>query len=280
MVWHADFIDTYLRPPLETWCSSRVARGLVEPLWTLVRAEAARCDAVFVATRSQQEKLENHGLTNVVRNRFGVAKEYFRPEARDEQLRAHFSGGDPTQKILVAIGRMAVEKHWDVIFDAYEEIARTENVALVVLGDGPEKAQIERRAAALKNVFVRGFEGDRKKLAAILASSDLLLHGCPYETFGLGVAEALACGVSAALPAAGGTLEFQGPGSVVHYPALSAPAAAEAARSLLRQDPRELRSRAVENVTRIRSEREHFAEQLSWYAALKEDRFAAHSSRP
>ena len=42
------------------------------------------------------------------------------------------------------------------------------------------------------------------RLAAALASADVLVHGCPYETFGLGVAEAVACGLPVVVPDARG----------------------------------------------------------------------------
>ena len=46
-------------------------------------------------------------------------------------------------------------------------------------------------ALAPPGVRFVGFETDRATLASALASADVLVHGCPYETFGLGVAEAM-----------------------------------------------------------------------------------------
>ena len=45
-----------------------------------------------------------------------------------------------------------------------------------------------------------GFEKRREALASALASADVLVHGCPFETFGLGVAEAVACGLPVVAP--------------------------------------------------------------------------------
>src|SRR5580692_5494699 len=52
-VWHADFIDTYLRVMLEGHArvSARAASLVLEPIWSMVRRIAARCDATFVAAR-------------------------------------------------------------------------------------------------------------------------------------------------------------------------------------------------------------------------------------
>ena len=53
LVWHADFIDTYLRVTLERRASLRgvAADRVLEPLWAMVRLLAGRCDATFVAAR-------------------------------------------------------------------------------------------------------------------------------------------------------------------------------------------------------------------------------------
>src|SRR3990172_3800705 len=42
--WHADFIDTYLRPVLEQHLPSAIASGVLSPVWVLVRELASRCD--------------------------------------------------------------------------------------------------------------------------------------------------------------------------------------------------------------------------------------------
>jgi glycosyltransferase involved in cell wall biosynthesis len=72
-----------------------------------------------------------------------------------------------------------------------------------IIGVGPELVVLRERAMAMHpNVK---FEGFRDEVASDIARSDLLLHTCPVETFGLVVLEAMAGDVPVLVPDAGGT---------------------------------------------------------------------------
>jgi hypothetical protein len=68
---------------------------------------------------------------------------------------------------------------------------------LIIAGDGPCRAALQRRAGALPITFL-GFVHGRSEVAKLLATSDVSLTLGPHETFGLAALEALA---SAANPA-------------------------------------------------------------------------------
>jgi len=67
---------------------------------------------------------------------------------------------------------------------------------LVVVGDGPLRARLQRQAARLPVDFT-GFISDRHSVAELLASADVALAPGPHETFGLAALESLACGTPA-----------------------------------------------------------------------------------
>src|SRR6201985_518230 len=67
---------------------------------------------------------------------------------------------------------------------------------LVVVGDGPLRARLQRQAARLPVDFT-GFVSDRHSVAELLASADVALAPGPHETFGLAALESLACGTPA-----------------------------------------------------------------------------------
>ncbi|MDT5200869.1 MAG: alpha,6-mannosyltransferase, partial [Mycobacterium sp.] len=67
---------------------------------------------------------------------------------------------------------------------------------LVVVGDGPLRARLQRQAARLPIDFT-GFVSDRHTVAELLASADVALAPGPHETFGLAALESLACGTPA-----------------------------------------------------------------------------------
>ncbi|HEX7476823.1 MAG TPA: glycosyltransferase [Polyangiales bacterium] len=269
-VWHADFIDTYLRTMLERGLPTRAIDGLLEPLWASVRRIAGGCDATIVAARWQVDKLRHHGVPNVVHVPFGVDREQFSTAARDASERAKWLvGAAPNAKLLVGIGRFAVEKRWDVVLDAFEELRRTHAAVLVLYGDGPDRARLEQRCVGRTDVHFPGFVSDRARLATGLASADLLVHGCPFETFGLGVAEAMSTGLPAVVPDAGGAAELVDESCGEHYRAGDAHACAAAIVRALARDPANLREGALRAMAqRVPTVRGHFEQLFALYAEL------------
>jgi alpha-1,6-mannosyltransferase len=274
-VWHADFIDTYLRPFLErgVGLGERTASAWLEPLWRVVRFIASRCDATFVAGRTLEEKLLRHGIPGVVRVPFGVDRGCFSPSAQSDAVRRALLGDGDDRPLLVGMGRFAVEKRWDVVLDAFEELRSETPCTLVLFGDGPERKAIEARAARLSgDLRLMGFEADRRKLASALASADVLVHGCPYETFGFAVAEAMSSGLPAVVPDAGGAAELAEGGWAERYAAGDARACASALRTMLARLRGEGRAhlgeRAARAAERLPTVRAHFEAMFESYARL------------
>jgi alpha-1,6-mannosyltransferase len=255
--WHSDHVGTYIEPAM-----GRLAGALS---WA-PRVLLAPFDATFVAGAAQARKLRAAGVRSVVHVPFGVDVDVFRPSARSAATRRRLVG-DASGPLLVGVGRFAFEKRWDVVLDAFGRVrASHPGATLVLFGDGPERERLERRAP--RGVRFEGFVEDRSELASALASADALVHGCPYETFGLGVAEAVASGLPVVVPDAGGALESADPASSETYPALDADACAAAVLRLLAVDASGLRARAVEAAGRVPTAEQHFARVLAVYAEL------------
>jgi alpha-1,6-mannosyltransferase len=273
-VWHSDFIDTYPRVALErrAWGRGSFGRATLEPLWAMVRFIAERCDATFVASRWMRDKLVSHGVARVRRLSFGVDHATFAPSAGSERARLSLTDGREDVALLVSVGRFAVEKRWDVVLDAFEVVRRERRCRLVLFGDGPERAAIEARARRLGgDLRVMGFEKDRAALAGALASADMLVHACPYETFGLAVAEALATGLPVVVPDQGGAAELADASCAERYEAGDAPACARAILSMLARIDRDrgrLRDGALRAAARIPSIEEQFRRAYEAYAEL------------
>ena len=291
--WHSDFIDTYAGvlearlardlPLLGPGVWSRGVGGATRPLWSLVRGIARRCEATLVAADWQVSKLTGHGVPRVVRVPFGIEREVFRPDARSYESRRELLAlaSQDTRRddalIFVGVGRFAIEKRWDIVIDAFlrlRERARQDgkrDMILVLIGDGPERERMTARAAGCPDVVMPGFVKNREALARMLASADLLLHGCPFETFGLSIAEAMSCGLPTVVPDEGGASEIHVPDAGERYRALDAEACVHAAERLLSRlakDGDAVRAAAVRAAGRMPNVRQQFEGQIALYEEL------------
>jgi glycosyltransferase involved in cell wall biosynthesis len=126
------------------------------------------------------------------------------PELGDRHaLRRRHGLDGPT---LVFAGRIVPQKALGV---ALRAVARNDGVALLLAGDGPERAKVE---ALAREVDLHGrarFLGARPRAAVfeLLRAADASLLSSDWESFGLVVVEALAVGTPVVAATAGGVGE-------------------------------------------------------------------------
>jgi glycosyltransferase involved in cell wall biosynthesis len=148
--------------------------------WTLQRADrivfiSAHVERVALA---RMPFLAEPGRTSVIHN--GIDPERFAvvpPPPADARLR------------LVALGRLDPRKGLDLALDA---VARVPNVTLEIVGDGSERARLEKLAAPLsERVRFCGYTSD---VRAALARADAVLSSAKEEGLGIALLEAMAMG--------------------------------------------------------------------------------------
>lgn len=170
------------------------------------RRMAASYDTVVCTTAFAREEFDRIGAPNVHRVPLGVDLATFNPGRIDPSLRATLTEGADT--LLVHCGRLSPEKHVERSVDALAELHESGNSArLVIAGDGPRMAALQRRANGLPVTFL-GFLDSRADVAALLATADVSLAPGPHETFGLAALEALACGTPVVVSASGALKEI------------------------------------------------------------------------
>lgn len=159
------------------------------------RRTAADYDAVVCTTAFAREEFDRINASNVVTVPLGVDLDQFHPRRHSHSVRRQWARRD--QVLLVHCGRLSVEKHADRSIDTVGALRHSGiDARLVVVGEGPLRARLERKAARLPVDFT-GYIGCRDTVATILASADVALAPGPHETFGLAALEALACGTPA-----------------------------------------------------------------------------------
>jgi len=142
--------------------------------------------AVMVATASFERELKENGFVNLRRWTRGVDTELFRP--RDKTWL------DLPRPISLCVGRVAVEKNIEAFLTLDLPGSK------VVVGDGPQLAEMQRRFPAVH--FAGMQQGE--DLARYYAAADVFVFPSRTDTFGLVLLEALASGVPvAAYPVTG-----------------------------------------------------------------------------
>lgn len=122
-----------------------------------------------------------------------------RPGARrwakgDEALLVHVSNFRPVKRVL------------DVV-KIFERVAETVDARLLLVGDGPDRAQIEQYCRQQGNCDRIVFVGNMAAIEEVLVGADLFLLPSETESFGLAALEAMSCKVPVIATAVGGLPE-------------------------------------------------------------------------
>jgi glycosyltransferase involved in cell wall biosynthesis len=166
------------------------------------------------------------------------------------------------------VARLSPEKGAEYFIDALAWLARRgSDVHGVVVGDGPERAVLEKKAGALGLRERITFAGQVDDVAPWLASFDVAVCPSLQESFGLAAVEAQAAGVPVVATRAGGFSEIlsNGMNALLVEPA-DAEALARAIRRLL-DDPGLVRC-LVQNAKQNVASRFTLDRTASRYAAL------------
>ena len=235
---HADPLTAYAY----RWCDPLLPRSatdrLFAPYWHHIRALSARYDSVICASRDLAARMTEGGLSNLRCVPMGVDEGVFSPANRDPELRAKLLadlGLPESAGLLIGIGRLAGEKRWPMVIEAVRRAARQRSLGLILLGGGRKEAEVRAAIGSDPHVRLLGPVRERRRFAAILASSDALVHGCEAETFGLAAAEARASGVPVVVPDRGGAAEQADGGGGVTYRSADPEALAQAILALAAQ---------------------------------------------
>jgi glycosyltransferase involved in cell wall biosynthesis len=140
----------------------------------------------MVATSSLRQELFARGFKKLGFWTRGVDTDLFRPDEPAEL--------DLPRPIFLTMGRVAVEKNLDAFLGLSLPGSK------VVIGDGPQRAELERRYPKVK------FLGEKsgQDLTSHLAAADVFVFPSLTDTFGVVQLEALACGTPvAAFPVTG-----------------------------------------------------------------------------
>ena len=200
-----DFPTVYVERPLSRFLTRPVAGLLGRICYSYCGTLYRRFDSVFALSENGGAvKLRALGIDPVEIVPLGVEVGEFGPDRRDARLRSRLSVGEE-QPLIIYVGRLDGEKKPDVVVDAFRRLPEGLGAKLVLLGEGPLKAEI----AALSDdrIHMPGYVKNRAELARWLASADIYASGMADETFGVSIIEAQASGLPVVGVAAGAMID-------------------------------------------------------------------------
>jgi phosphatidylinositol alpha 1,6-mannosyltransferase len=151
-------------------------------------------------TQDGVDRLKGLGIDNVEIWGRGVDLELFSPKRRRtaavHELRDKWAPHG--ERIVGYVGRLAPEKQVGRLI----ELCGIPGSRIVIVGDGPDRQELEDRFTGYPVTFTGRLSGD--DLANAYAAMDLFVHAGTEETFGQTIQEAHASGLPVVAPSIGG----------------------------------------------------------------------------
>jgi N-acetyl-alpha-D-glucosaminyl L-malate synthase BshA len=126
----------------------------------------------------------------------------------DPDLRERLCPSDRCDALVVHVSNFRPVKRVDVALDVFGEIRSRVRARFVLIGDGPVRSEIERRAVEEGLAGDVTFVGEQHDLVPWLSVADLFLLPSAQESFGLAALEAMACEVPVVASRIGGLPEI------------------------------------------------------------------------
>ncbi len=193
VTWHTmvtDAVHYYNFTPLP---DEHAKRLMLLYLRSLIR----RADAIIAPTHAIKEELlqMQPRIRHIEVIPTGVDTERFNPSVDGNAVRKRL--GLEGKKVILSVGRVAWEKNYELMLEGFSHLAKDEPLArLVIAGEGPAKdhcQQLARQFHVEDKVVFPGFITDAE-LPSLYAACDCFNISSKFETQGIVVMEAMACG--------------------------------------------------------------------------------------
>lgn len=198
-------IHNNLGAELPQWSNGDVLRRLTP--WAYRRADAILAVSTGVGEEAVRDFGADPSRVHVIPNPVDV--DAIRAAGREQEPDPWLD--DPALRVIVAMGRLVPQKNVPVLLGAFAQVAAEDpSTRLIILGDGTDRAELERQAGEWGVADRVRFAGAVAKPFGLLARAAAFVSSSDYEGFGLAHVEALALGV----PVVSTDCDF-GPGEVL-----------------------------------------------------------------
>lgn len=171
---------------------------VTDGIWNYLRWVHGQSALTLAPSSVTAWALRARGIENTDVWARGVDLERFHPGHRSDEVHRFLA---PNDEVVVGfVGRLAKEKQ----VERLAPLLDLPNVRIVIVGDGPERDDLQRKLPGARFV---GFQSG-EMLSALAATFDVFVHTGVDETYCQALQEAMASGVAVVAPSAGGPLDF------------------------------------------------------------------------
>ena len=159
---------------------------------------------VIAPSRKISDYLRNNNINvpvKIVPNGLDLSLFYEHSAELDQRVRnfrKNYRIND-NDELIVFVGRLALEKNIDVLLENFNEIFKQrKNVKLLMVGDGPNRGELQKRChiLGLENaVIFTGYLQWPDEIRLVYAAADLFMSASHSEVHPVTFIEAMACGL-------------------------------------------------------------------------------------
>lgn len=178
--------------------------------WAVEKSDAVTTPSLWLRDEALN-RLDMTESAEVIPNFVDV--NHYSPQRRDRaSIEALFVGHEdealqPHHPILIHVSNFRPVKRVETVIDVFAKIDEEHSARLLLVGDGPQRSQIEAKVRRLGLEHRVRFLGKLRDFAHILSAADLFILPSESESFGLAALEAQACGVPVIASDVGGLPE-------------------------------------------------------------------------
>jgi len=232
----------------------------------LERIVARRADSVLCVSPDLEERMRAAGAPRVGRAPVPAGEPANPAGDVSAETSASVLGAGPGRPVVLAVGRLAVQKGFGTLLEAAVRWGDIEPPPqVVIVGEGPLEAELKNQAARLRVDAV--FAGQRGDVPALLAAAAVFVLPSRWEGQPFVLQEALAAGVPVVATRAGGTPQVTGEDAALLVPSADPARLADAVRAVL-TDPglaARLRKAAADRAQALPSPADAVAAALAEY---------------
>ncbi|RDW19597.1 glycosyl transferase [Oceanobacillus arenosus] len=171
-------------------------------LWSYIRRLHNRVELNLCTSETIKDELVKQDIHHLHVLQRGVDTKNRHPSFYDEEMRYRLTNGNKSKKLLIFVGRLAIEKEIHKIKPLLDV---RNDIMLAIIGDGPARNDLMHTFKDTNTIFTGFLHGE--ELSKAFASADAFIFPSVTETLGLVILEAMASGLPVVAAKSGPTME-------------------------------------------------------------------------